>query len=197
MGEDVLVVPRERLFPDGAFHGFSDQGVDRYLAAIAAHAYFVPRAGVEDNPGLKQVIPYVVLRHQDRVFLVRRTRGGSEERLREKFSVGIGGHINPEDIGDAADPVEAGMRRELEEEVEVPAGWRVRPVGALNDDQEAVGSVHFGLVYVADLPSAEVQVRETGKLRGAFATLEEIHGVYARLETWSQFIVDALDRRAF
>ncbi len=197
MAEDVLVVPRARLFPSGAFHGFSAEGVDRYLAAIAAHAIFVPRAGVEGDPGLKQIIPYVVLRHRDRVFLVKRTRGGSEERLREKFSIGIGGHINPEDVADAADPVEAGMRRELEEEVHVPAGWQVRPVGALNDDQEAVGSVHFGLVYVADLPSAEVRVRETGKLVGAFATLEEIHDVYARLETWSQFIVAAIDRRAF
>lgn len=197
MPEDVLVVPRERLFPSGAFHGFSSEGVERYLAAISAHAFFIPRAGAEDDPSLKQIIPYVVLRHRDHVFLVKRTRGGSEERLREKFSIGIGGHINPEDVGDAADPVEAGMRRELEEEVHVPAGWRVRPVGSLNDDQEAVGSVHFGLVYVADLPSAEVRVRETGKLLGAFATLEEIHNVYARLETWSQFIVGAIDRGAF
>ncbi len=197
MPEDVLVVPRERLFPAGAFHGFSSEGVERYLAAISAHAFFIPRAGVEDDPGLKQIIPYVVLRHRDRVFLVKRTRGGSEERLREKFSIGIGGHINPEDVGDAADPVEAGMRRELEEEVHVPAGWRVRPVGSLNNDQEAVGSVHFGLVYVADLPSAEVQVRETGKLLGAFATLEDIHNVYPKLETWSQFIVDAIERGAF
>ena len=197
MREDVLVVPRQRLFPSGAFHGFSSEGVERYLAAIAAHAFFAPRAGVEDDPGLKQIIPYVVLRHRDRVFLVKRTRGGSEERLLEKFSIGIGGHINPEDVGDAADPVQAGMRRELEEEVQVPAGWQVRPVGSLNDDQEAVGSVHFGLVYVADLPSPEVRVREIGKLQGAFATLEEIRNVYAKLETWSQFVVDAVERRAF
>lgn len=197
MPEEVLVVPRERLFPSDGFHGFSTEGVERYLAAIAAHAHFVARAEVEDNPGLKQIIPYVVLRHRDRVFLVKRTSGGSEARLREKFSIGIGGHINPEDVGDAADPVAAGMRRELEEEVQVPAGWQVRPVGSLNDDREAVGSVHFGLVYVADLPTAEVQVRERGKLEGAFATLEEIRAVYTKLETWSQFILDAMDRRAF
>jgi predicted NUDIX family phosphoesterase len=197
MPEEVLVVPRERLFPSDGFHGFSGEGIEQYLAAISAHAYFVPRAEVEDNPGLKQIIPYVVLRHRDRVFLVKRTRGGSEARLREKFSIGIGGHINPEDVGDAADPVEAGMRRELEEEVQVPPGWQVRPVGSLNDDHEAVGSVHFGLVYVADLPSAEVRVRESGKLEGAFASIEEIHAVYEKLETWSQFIVDAMARRAF
>src|SRR2546429_2582363 len=96
--EEVLVVPRTHLFPAGGFHGFSAEGLPGYLAAIAAHAYFAPRARVEDDPGLKQIIPYVVLRHQDRIFLVRRTRAGSEERLREKLSVGLGGHINPEDV---------------------------------------------------------------------------------------------------
>jgi predicted NUDIX family phosphoesterase len=196
MREEVLVVPREHLFPAGAFYGFSSEGVERYLSTISAHAYFAPRDRVEHDPDLKQIIPYVVLRHHDRVFLVRRTRAGSEERLREKLSIGIGGHINPEDVGDAADPVEAGMRRELTEEVVVPAGWRARAVGVLNDDQEAVGSVHFGLVYIADLAAPHVSVRETAKLEGAFATREEIGKVYSRLETWSQFVADAIGLNA-
>jgi len=193
--EEVLVVPRAQLFPAGGFHGFSADGLAGYLAAIAAHAYFAPRARVEDDPSLKQIIPYVVLRYQDRIFLVRRTRAGSEERLREKLSVGLGGHINPEDVADAADPVDAGMRRELAEEVDVPAGWRARPVGVINDDLEAVGRVHFGLVYLADLPTADVRVRERSKLAGAFATLDEVRAAYDRLETWSQFVVDAIDLR--
>jgi predicted NUDIX family phosphoesterase len=193
MPEEVLVVRRIQLFPAGAFHGFSSEGVERYLSTIATHAFFAARDRVEHDPSLKQIIPYVVLRHQDSVFLVRRTRAGSEERLREKFSIGIGGHINPEDVGDATDPVEAGMRRELTEEVDVPAGWRARAVGVLNDDQAGVGSVHFGLVYVADLPSTDVRIRETAKLEGAFAAPEEVRKMYPRLETWSQFIVDAID----
>jgi predicted NUDIX family phosphoesterase len=192
MREEVLVVRRAQLFPAGAFHGFSSEGVPRYLATIAAHAVFAPRERVEHDPSLKQIIPYVVLRHQESIFLVRRTRAGSEERLREKFSIGIGGHINPADVGDAVDPVDAGMRRELTEEVDVPAGWQARAVGVLNDDAEAVGSVHFGLVYAVDLPSADVRVRETAKLQGAFATPQKLREVYARLETWSQFVVDAI-----
>lgn len=192
MREEVLVVRRAQLFPAGAFHGFSSEGVERYLATIGAHAVFAPRDRVEHDPSLKQIIPYVVLRHRQCIFLVWRTRAGSEERLREKYSIGIGGHINPADGGDAIDPVEAGMRRELTEEVDVPAGWQARAVGVLNDDEEAVGSVHFGLVYVVDLPSTGVRVRETAKLQGAFATPQELREVYPRLETWSQFVVDAI-----
>src|SRR5437588_12800962 len=105
--EEVLVVPRTHLFPAGGFHGFSAEGLPGYLAAIAAHGYFAPRARVEDDPGLKQIIPCVVLRHQERIFLVRRTRGGPEARLRETLSVGSGAHITPEDVPRAG-PVHGG-----------------------------------------------------------------------------------------
>jgi predicted NUDIX family phosphoesterase len=220
--EHVLVVPRARLFRNGGFYGFRREGLVGYLAAIAGYAFFARRDQVEENPSLKQIIPYTVVRHAARIFLVGRTRRGSEARLREKLSIGLGGHINPVDNqpdlfpGTAAaargiepqavepgrgpaegEPagtlVDAAMARELTEEVELPPGWRARPVGALNDDVEAVGRVHFGLVYVADVPSPDVRIRETTKLTGAFATMAEVRDAYSRLESWSQFILDGFD----
>jgi predicted NUDIX family phosphoesterase len=193
MPEDVLVVPRPRLFPARGFHGFSREGLAAYLSAITEHSYFAPRDRVENDPSLKQIIPYVVLRYRDRIFLVTRTRAGAEVRLREKLSIGIGGHITPDDKGGAADLIAAGMEREVVEEVHIPSGWRARPIGALNDDVEAVGQVHFGLVYIADLPSPDVRIRETKKLSGAFATRQEIGDAYPHLESWSQFVVDGVD----
>jgi len=193
MPEHVLVVPRAQLLPPGGLHGFSRDGLPAYLASIEAHAFFALRSAVEEDATLKQIIPYVILRHADRIFLVERTRGGSEARLRHKLSLGLGGHINPTDGDAPSDRVAAGMERELTEEVDLPAGWRAKPIGVLNDDVEAVGRVHFGLVYVADLPSPDVRVRETSKLAGSFATREEIRAAYPRLESWSQFVVDGVD----
>jgi len=193
MPEQVLVVPRARLFPRGGFHGFSREGLPGYLVTIEAHSFFALRDRVEEDASLKQIIPYVVLRHDDRIFLVERTRGGSEARLRDKLSIGLGGHINPSDGDRAADRVTAGMERELTEEVALPPGWCAKPIGLLNDDIEAVGRVHFGLVYVADLPSPDVRIRETSKLAGAFATREEVRAAYPRLESWSRFVVDGVD----
>jgi predicted NUDIX family phosphoesterase len=195
MREDVLVVPRANLLPSAGLYGFSASDVSSYLSAIAAHAFFAPRERVEEDPSLKQIIPYVILRYKDRIFLVHRARGGGEKRLREKFSIGLGGHITPHDVTDQVDPVQAGLEREVAEEVEMPPGWKARPIGVLNDDVEPVGRVHFGLVYVADVSSPAVRVRETNKLEGAFATLAEIRAAYDRLETWSQFVVDAIDLR--
>lgn len=221
MPEQVLVVPRAQLFRNGGFHGFRREGLSGYLAAIAGHAFFARRDQVEEDPSLKQIIPYTIVRHTERIFLVGRTRRGSETRLREKLSVGLGGHINPVDnqpdlfptaaSGSGIDPggmagglrpaegesagtlVDAAMARELTEEVDLPAGWRARPIGVLNDDVEPVGRVHFGLVYVADVASPDVRIRETNKLTGAFATMAEVRDAYPRLESWSQFILDGID----
>lgn len=191
VSEHVLVVPRSRLFPRGPFQGFSREELPLYLAVIARDGFFARRDRVEEDPSLKQIIPYVVLRHRDRIFLVKRTHGGGEARLRDKYSVGLGGHITPADQ-DAGDLLEAGMARELREEVDLPPRWRARVVGLLNDDQEPVGRVHFGVVYQVDVPEPTVRVRETTKLSGEFATPEQVREVYHRLESWSRYVVDGL-----
>jgi len=85
------------------------------------------------------------------------------------------------------------MERELAEEVTLPAGWCATPIGVLNNDRDAVGSVHFGVVYVADVPSLDVRIRETSKLSGRFARWEEVYAVYTHLESWSQLVLDSVD----
>ena len=54
------------------------------------------------------------------------------------------------------------------------------------------GSVHVGVVYVADAAGRPVAIRETDKLEGAFATTAEVAAVRDDLETWSRLVFDAL-----
>ena len=84
---------------------------------------------VENDPSLKQIIPYVVLMHAERVFLVKRLPAQSEQRLAGMYSIGIGGHINKDDAADETQAGESdaaesfhsvlveGMNREIREEV--------------------------------------------------------------------------------
>lgn len=191
LNERILVVPRAHLLPDGGFHGVRTDGLDAYLARIRAHGQFRRRGDVEDDPSLKQIIPYLVVRAAGRYLLVRRTQRGAEARLRGLVSVGVGGHVGGADVAGAGAPVEAGLRRELEEELVIDGPWVARFVGVLNDDTNPVSSVHFGLVHVVEVPSGRVRVRETDKLSGHLATLDEVLAAYPRMETWSQLVVDA------
>lgn len=191
LDEEILVVPRADLLFAGPFRGVRRDGLDEYLVRIRRHALFRRRGDVEDDPSVKQIIPYLIVRSGGRIMLFQRTAAGGEGRLHGLFSIGIGGHIARQDVAGAPDIVEAGLRRELHEELAVEGAWSARFVGVLNDDDNPVGRVHFGLVHVVDVPSGGVAIRETDRLTGRLAGAGEIRRAYRRMETWSQLVVDA------
>ena len=148
---------------------------------------FRPREQVESDPSWKQAIPYLLLRDRDRVFLMKRSKAGADQRLHDRYSIGVGGHVNPED-GD----VHGGLLREWAEEIDADFTPDFSPIGVLNDDHNAVGTVHLGLVFAADAAGRPVQIRETEKLSGKFATMPEIGAVAEKLETWSLLLYEYL-----
>jgi predicted NUDIX family phosphoesterase len=146
---------------------------------------------MEADSDFKQVIPYLVLRDGERWFLMRRTHGGADARLHERWSIGVGGHLNPGDLDLAG-----GLRREWHEELVADFVPAFRPVGLLNDDETDVGSVHIGVVYEADATGRPVAVREIDKLAGSFADESAVAAVRDRMESWSELVFEALRVRA-
>ena len=187
-GERVLVVPR-RLVPDDAgWYGLRTHDIDDFLEIVAAHARYELRAEMEEDPAFKQIIPYLVLRDGDRYFLMRRTRAGGDVRLHDRWSIGIGGHLNPGDDG-----LSGGLEREWREELVADFEPAFTPFALLNDDTTDVGAVHLGVVVLADAGGRPVAVRETDKLSGAFASPAEVADGSEHLETWSRIVFDALE----
>ena len=197
--EDVLVVPRALFDRLGAFQGFCADTA-AYLPALLdpAQTSWRPRAHVEEDPSFKQLIPYCVLAWRnaagdDRYFAYTRGGGQGEARLRTKRSVGIGGHISSTDGAHGDDTsYEAGMRRELAEEIAIDGNWQARCVGLINDDSNAVGSDHLGIVHVLELERPTVAPREAAVAGCGFETLAALLSDRERFETWSQITLDAL-----
>ena len=185
--EQVLVVPRASI-PDGAgWHGLRTDGLDGFVSIVERDGRYEPRATMEVDPGHKQIIPYLVLRDGPRFFLMRRTRAGGDARLHDRYSIGVGGHLNPGDAG-----LEGGLRREWAEELVADFVPAFSLVALLNDDTTEVGSVHLGAVYLADAAGRPVAIRETDKLSGAFADGPQVAAVADRLETWSRIVFEFL-----
>jgi predicted NUDIX family phosphoesterase len=189
--EQVLCVKREDIFPDGAWHGFVSDKLDRHQAVIREHHFFMARSRVEDDPNYQQIIPYVVFRHGARYFLTHRLRASSEKRLRKQYSLGVGGHINPGDL-DGGDPILDGLKREWEEEVIYDGTFEAKLIGLLNDESSPVSKVHLGVVFLVDGDTPNIVIRETEKLAGELLTLEEMRIYYLGMESWSQMVYDRL-----
>lgn len=186
--ELVYAVPRDVLFGGiVAWLGVKREGLDGVLERARTNGDFVPRPAAEVDRSLKQIIPYLVLRDGDRVFLMKRTRAGGDARLHDLYTVGVGGHLNP---GDGW--IMGCLLREWSEELEADFVPDFEFVGLLNDDSVDVGVHHLGVVYTADAAGRAVAVRETHKLSGSFEDLDVVRAAYDGMETWSQLALDAI-----
>lgn len=208
--EFVFVVPRAELFRDCYPQGLVRFGATfpqaEFEDVLGRAGFFVEREHAERNPDWKQVIPYSVVVREGEVLLLERLARGGERRLHGKLSIGVGGHVNPEDMpedsivgpraaGARPSPIPGCTRREIDEELDIRGPWRARPVGILNDDSNPVGAVHVGLVQVIVAQGA-VEVRERDALDGRFVTPDALRARLdsgANLETWSEFLVRHLD----
>lgn len=189
-GERVYVVPRTALPDAASWYGLRTDGLEAFVIAAERVGTYEPRAEMERDPKFKQIIPYLVLRDGARYFLMQRTNAGVDARLHGRYSIGVGGHLNPGDGG-----LLGGLRREWSEELVADFVPEFRLVALLNDDTTEVGAVHLGAVYEADVGGRPVDVREVDKLTGGFASPREVAAVADRLETWSRLTFEFLEAR--
>jgi predicted NUDIX family phosphoesterase len=192
--EHVLVVRRSLFDELGSFHGLNAD-INRYLPVFLepGNHFFVPRPDAEEDPSLKQLIPYVVVTSGDRILHYRRGSGSGETRLLKKGSVGIGGHINDGDgLGDAFDKAayQRALTRELQEEISIASPFIERPLALLNDDSNPVGAVHLGIVHQCHLAEPLVSANEEAIAELGFLTREELAQRHDQLETWSQLVLE-------
>jgi predicted NUDIX family phosphoesterase len=186
--ELVYAVPRDALLAGlPVWRGVWTGDPTEVFHRIEVDGKYFPRPATEVDRTLKQIIPYLILRDGERIFLMKRTRAGGDARLHDHFTIGVGGHMNPGD-----DSVLGGLSREWHEELEADFVPEFRFLGLLNDDTVEVGVHHLGVVFVADAAGRSVGVRETHKLSGAFETVAKLREVYDRMETWSQLALEAL-----
>jgi hypothetical protein len=150
---------------------------DAFAATVARHGRFAPRPPMERD--LVQADHSVPRAPRRRALSHAPYPGGADERLHDRFSIGVGA-ISPGDVD-----VDGGLRREWAEELDAGFVPDFRFVGLLNDDTTEVGSVHLGAVYIADAGGRPVSVRELDKLSGGFAEPADVAAVVDRMETWA------------
>ena len=92
--EEVFCLPTAQL-PEPSPHVLPlDETLYHF---ITKEGEFRVRSRVETNERFRQIIPYAVLEQESHIFLVERLKAGSEARLHNRLSIGLGGHINPVD----------------------------------------------------------------------------------------------------
>jgi predicted NUDIX family phosphoesterase len=193
--ENVLVVRRTLLDELGSFQGLQ-RPAEKYLEVFLKREnnFFSPRSSAENDPSLKQLIPYAVFTHQGKILHYVRGSKSGEQRLVAKGSIGIGGHINDGDESLFAfdeSAYRAAVHREIEEELTLSGPYTDRVAALINDDSNEVGQVHLGVVHIVELSNDDVKPGEKAIAQLGFLTVEELRARRDALETWSQIVLDA------
>ncbi len=166
-----------------------DAAIEPIFEIVEKGQKYHSRSVMETDPTYKQIIPYLVFKHDDTYFLMQRQAKASEQRLKSKYSLGIGGHIRQEDLTNS--DIMSWATREFEEEVHYTDPYTVKPLGILNDDSDVVGQVHIGFVLLVEGETENISVKSELK-SGKLYTLKECEAFYDSMEGWSQMVFDLL-----
>jgi predicted NUDIX family phosphoesterase len=170
------------------------KGNNEELKLIVRNGLFLRRSELEEDTSFKQIISYAIISYNDSFYLFRRTSGQTEKRLHNKYSLGVGGHMNP---GESMKPDEQyltnELKRELSEEVKLLNGClieKIEFIGFINDDTIPVGRVHIGLLYNIHVSNKEVYINETDKMTADWIDRSGLAEFYEGMETWSKIAFD-------
>lgn len=190
--ELVLVIKRKHIVPELGWHGIKPINVQETITTITTHQEYIPRSLAEYDPTYKQIIPYLVFTHDNKYFLMQRRSTASETRLRNKFSLGIGGHVRQEDVT-ASTTIFDWARREFAEEIDYQDNFTIEPLGLLNDDTNEVGRVHIGLVLLVHGTTPNIAIKSELK-SGILADYATCKAHFDDLEQWSQLVFEYLTK---
>jgi predicted NUDIX family phosphoesterase len=190
MKEKVYVVKRTYLNPLPSYGIRYDTEL---IKIILGKGEFIDRDLVETNPLYKQIIPYSLLRYNDKIFYYQRSMKGKESRLRAKMSIGVGGHINQLDIATSNGKhtiIDSARDRELLEEFDTHGHKSIKLIGIINDDSDAVGQVHLGLLYELEMFDNIIHSNEPGAYsKYEYASIPYLYSNLNSFESWSSIII--------
>jgi predicted NUDIX family phosphoesterase len=174
---------------------------------------FAPRHLLEENPKYRQIIPYVVFRDGDRYACFQRVKG-HEKRLSNKYTIGVGGHIDISDMEFADQTSEESTlqtliilaaQREIFEETLYEGAYfeDFKQIGTIESSDTPVDCVHYGVVFELELSKGGLSIsmndlKEPEMILIGYKTKEELMEIIEvgdaspdspQLESWSQIVV--------
>ncbi|MEM2121541.1 MAG: NUDIX domain-containing protein [Candidatus Woesearchaeota archaeon] len=197
--KEILVVPRDVLFREKYFQGFMNVEEYNYIPIILKNSIWVKRKEAEFNPKYQQIIPYGVIINPKtkRVFVYKRSSEGkySEKRLYNKISLGVGGHIEKEDLknkNSKKNIIESCLIREIKEELNVKNIKKSVLLGFLKLEDNSIDKDHFGVVYLIHLNNSKISVNKDEIALGKFISFEELYKLRRFAEGWTSALINPL-----
>jgi len=196
MHEQVLVVSTDTFKRNCYFEGLDP--IRRVYQL--GQTLFIDRAYAEKSTVYKQLIPYSILMHDKKVLCYTRSTASGEKRLHHKVSIGIGGHINPNDCMHFPATIiwlcAFAAQREIKEETGIHVyQHQLEEYSLLYSPSSAVSQVHIGVVFFVHLDESNHVNKflpEKTMTTYEWCTIKQLRSKYKDMEIWSQLCYEQL-----
>lgn len=189
--EQILVVKRDTMFKNQeAWHGISLDNLNNTLSIIAEHQESMARNLAELDQSYKQIISYMIFTFDSKIFVMQRKNQASEQKLANKLSIGIGGHMTQQDI--QGETLFDWLHREFDEEVSYTGNLAMHTLGILNDDTNEVGQRHIAIVVLLKGDNGDISLNGDEHKSGQLLSMEECFEKFENFENWSKLVLQAL-----
>jgi len=188
--EMVLVVDADALDGitgvPGLSRSYEDMASFKFNSILSKK--FVKRNLAEQDETIKQIIPYVVIRRNGKILAYQRSKISAEGRLHNKWSVGIGGHINPCD--DTSKTNNVFYMNALDGIIPET----IEQYGILYDNSDSVGRVHVGIVFILDAPESSMDYPQPNEesIANTIWVFPEEANKLPGIEGWSKIVIEAM-----
>lgn len=188
--EKVLCVINQEIPKDWLSNRIAIKIPEKKLETSICHWDWIKRSTAEKDPSYKQLIPYAVIQDlSGNIGCYRRC--GSEERLHGLWSLGVGGHINPEDStseagkGSISGVIRNALFREIHEEFHIiQQNFEANFAGIIHENESEVGLVHLGVVFSCTIENTEELV--PAEELSEFTWYSRVQLEHQQLELWSE-----------
>jgi predicted NUDIX family phosphoesterase len=195
VGPLILVVATGLLSPYTDNRSFySGHAASQIMSVLETRGQWYPRNPAETDPTFRQVIPYVLTTNQSsgKYLLMTRMKQQGEQRLHGKRYIGVGGHIEKEDLlaAEKGSIVQTAAWREIGEETGFNTGvLTFAGIICVTDRAAAmVNQVHIGVVYHLHTENDQIVSDEADHHAHTWATVEELEQAHGNMEQWAQII---------
>jgi predicted NUDIX family phosphoesterase len=161
---------------------------------------FLPRRYAETNTNYRQIIPYVIVKSNDRVLSYGRSPKSGESRLHGLRSIGWGGHVDLLDVVisenelDVPATIRSCARRELSEELGITHVDSREYIGLIVERRTEVGRVHMGCVEVWNVGDREISSLEDRNEAVRWMAADDLSHEISDFESWSELAWDLHQR---
>lgn len=195
MSDEKIICIERKLIPENWLLREVSSKIDindfkKFIQNTKVH--LIDRNIVEDNEHYKQIIPYVLISKNDELLVYQRQ--GTEKRLHNLRSAGIGGHINEADYIEGANLVTIyrNLARELKEEINLEFDSNCcKFLGIINEENSKIGRVHLGVVFLYKLLDDVTYSTSEEIEEFAWIKIDSIKNA-CDFECWTRLAVDLL-----